>query len=131
MILVDTSAWIHMLRPSGDPIVRARVTAALTSGQACWCPPVQLELWNGARGEHERKVLRDFSRTLPELPIDEKVWQAAYNLARLARIQGLTVPAVDLTIAACARRHGAWLESDDSHFALLASVEGKTGKQPT
>ena len=37
-----------MLRPGGDPTVRARVEAALTTGQARWCPLVQLELWNGA-----------------------------------------------------------------------------------
>ena len=112
-----------MLRPSGDPTVRTRVVAALTSGQACWCPPVQLELWNGARGAQEHKVLRDFGRTLPELPIDEGVWKAAHDLAGRAQCQGVTVPAIDVMIAACARRHGASLESADSDFDLLASVE--------
>lgn len=33
MILVDTSSWIHMLHPSGDPSARARIEAALISGQ--------------------------------------------------------------------------------------------------
>ena len=111
-----------MLRPGGDSTVRARVEAALTTGQACWCPLVQLELWNGASGQQEQKVLRDFARTLPELPIDEEVWQAACDLARRARAQGVTVPATDVIIAACARRHGAALESADTDFELLASV---------
>ena len=111
-----------MLRPNGDAAVRARVQAALTSGQACWCPVVQLELWNGARGRQEHRVLRDFARTLPELPMDEAVWQAAYELARRARAQGVTVPATDVTIAACARRHGAALETADADFQLLMSV---------
>ena len=111
-----------MLRPSGDPAVRARVHAALTSGQACWCPLVQLELWNGARGQQEHKVLRDFGRTLPELPMDEPVWQAAYDMARRARTKGITVPATDVAIAACAFRHGTALETADSDFELLASV---------
>ena len=35
----------------------------------------------------------------------------------------LDVPAIDVMIAACARRHGASLESADSDFDLLASVE--------
>ena len=78
-----------MLRPGGDPTVRTRVEAALTTGQACWCPLVQLELWNGASGQQEQKVLRDFARTLPELPIDEEVWQAACDLARRARASGI------------------------------------------
>ena len=111
-----------MLRPSGDPAVRARVHAALISGQACWCPLVQLELWNGARGRQEHRVLRDFARTLPDLAMDDVVWQAAYDMARRARAQGITVPATDVAIAACALRHGAALETADADFQLLASV---------
>ncbi len=116
-----------MLRPGGDPTIRARVEAALIAGQACWCPLVQLELWNGASGQQEQKVLRDFGRTLPELPIDEEVWQAAYDLARRARAQGVTAPATAVIIAACAHRHGAALESADADFELLASVGEPTG----
>ena len=111
-----------MLRPGGDPAVRARVEAALTAGQACWCALVQLELWNGASGQREQRVLREFARALPELPIDAEVWQAAYDLARRARAQGVTVPATAVIIAACARRHGAALEAADTDFELLASV---------
>ncbi len=122
MILIDTSSWIHLLRPDGDPAVRGRVEAALQSGDACWCPLVQLELWNGARGEREKKVLRRFALALAELPIDDGVWNAAYDLARRARSRGVTVPVADLVIAACAQRHGATLESADSDFALLRGV---------
>ena len=124
MILVDTSSWIHLLRRDGDPIVRARVEAALASGQACWCPVVQLELWNGARGQREQKVLRDFAEALPNLPIDDQTWEASYDLARQARARGITVPATDVVITACADRHGAAIESADSDFALLAAVTG-------
>lgn len=116
-----------MLRPGGDPTVRARVETALTTGQACWCPLVQLELWNGASGQQEQKVLRDFARTLLELPIDEEVWRMAYDLAQRARAQGVTVPATDVVIAACAHRHGVALESADTDFELLASTGGPTG----
>ena len=117
-----------MLRPRGDPAVRSRVEAALTAGQACWCPLVQLELWNGARGQQERKVLRDFARVLPELPIDDGVWQAAYDLSRRARSQGVTVPATDVVIVACARRHGAVLESADTDFDILLTLEEPRGR---
>ena len=122
MILVDTSSWIHMLRPSGDPAIRSRVEAALRTGQACWCAPIQLELWNGARGTKERTVLRRFGQVLPDLPVDGDVWTTAFDLARRARARGVTVPAIDLVIAACAIRHGATLESSDSDLDLLASV---------
>ena len=122
MILVDSSSWIHFLRPSGDPVVRARVEAALTAGEACWCPLVRLELWNGAAGDRDRKILRDFESVLPELTIDEEVWTTAYDLARRARAAGVSVPATDLLIAACARRHDAGLETADADFERLAAV---------
>ena len=122
MILVDSSSWIHFLRPNGDPVVRSRVEAALTSGEACWCPLVRLELWNGAAGDRDRKSLRDFEDVLLELAIDDDVWAGAYELARRARGAGVSVPATDMLIAACARHHGADLETADSDFERLAEL---------
>lgn len=123
MILVDSSSWIHFLRPDGDRGVRERVVHALNDGEACWCSMVRLELWNGAGGERERSVLRQFERVIPELPIDAAVWAHAIQLARAARRAGVTVPATDLLIAACARHHGASIESADADFDAIAAIE--------
>lgn len=122
MLLVDTSSWIHFLRPDGDPAVRGRVQAALQAGTACWCPLVRLELWNGAGGDRERKVLREFERLLPELAITAETWHVAYDLARRCRAAGTTVPASDLLIDACARHHGVALEQSDSDFDRIAAA---------
>ena len=127
MILIDTSSWIHFLRPDGDPKVRARVERSLRSGEACWCPLVQLELWNGAGGKRERRVLREFARVLPELSIDREVWTTAQRLSTGPRAREATVPATDILIAACASRHGAELECADSHFDHLNVNRGQTG----
>ena len=122
MILVDTSSWIHFLRTSGDAEVRERVRAHLLSGDAAWCPIVRLELWNGARGQREKTILREFEEVLPELPITEAIWQAACKLAQTARSNGLTLPATDILIATCAGAHQARLEHSDSDFDLLAGL---------
>lgn len=122
MVLVDTSSWIHFLRPGGDAATRARVKSLLEGGTARWCPLVRLELWNGARGAREKKVLREFEQTLPELAITPQVWKQADDLARRCRAAGVTVPATDLLIAACARHHGVGLEQADSDFDQLAEV---------
>jgi predicted nucleic acid-binding protein len=122
VILVDSSSWIHFLRPNGDPAVRARVEATLTGGEACWCPLVRLELWNGAAGDRDRRILRDLEAALSDLAIDDEVWAGACELARQARSQGVSVPATDILIAACARRHGADLETADADFDRLAAL---------
>jgi predicted nucleic acid-binding protein len=82
---------------------------------------VRLELWNGAGGDREKKVLRDFERLLPDLAINREVWDDAVELARSARARAVTVPASDVLIAACARYHGAELEAADSDFELLGT----------
>lgn len=108
-----------MLRVVGDKAVRSRVELALRTGEACWCPVVRLELWNGAGGPQEKKVLRELERLLPELPVTPQVWDHAYELARKARAAGFSASATDLLIVACARVHGADLEYADSDFDRL------------
>lgn len=83
---------------------------------------VRLELWNGAGGERERKVLREFERVVPELAITTDVWNEAFDMARRCRAAGVTVPASDLVIDACARFHGATLEHSDGDFDQIAAA---------
>jgi predicted nucleic acid-binding protein len=123
VVLVDTSSWIHFLRPDGDAGVRARVATILEDGTARWCPIIRLELWNGAGGDREKKVLRQFERHIPELEFTGELWGVACDLARRCRAAGVTVPATDLLIYACARHHGARLEHVDSDFDQLAEVD--------
>jgi len=98
------------------------VTRALDAGEACWCPIVRLELWNGAGGDRDKKVLRDFERLLPELAIESAVWNVAHDLARRARSAGISVPSTGILIAACARHHRVDLEHADSDFSHLEKL---------
>jgi predicted nucleic acid-binding protein len=122
MKLVDTSAWVESLRPDGNRETAERVRALLLAGEAAWCAMVKLELWNGARGDHEKRVLRDMEEHIVELDMPAAVWNQAFDLARKTRIAGLTVPATDLLIAACARHHGVALEHRDAHYDSLAKL---------
>jgi len=122
MVVIDTSSWIEMLRQSGRTEVRDRVNGHLLSGEACWLPIIRLELWNGARGDREKRALREFERTMTELEMNGQVWDEACELARRARAAGLTVPATDILVTACARHYGAEIEAADLHFSELAGV---------
>lgn len=115
-VLVDTSAWIEALRPDGDEIVRRKVHAALDEGTAVFCDLVLLELWNGARGDREASYLRKLQRELDTLPTTAEVWARSQELARQYRREGVTVPASDLLITACATQHGVGLLHRDGHF---------------
>ncbi len=102
--------------------MRQRVVALLRSGDAAWTSPIRLELWNGARGEREKRGLREMEAVLPELPIDTATWERSFALARKARERGLACPAIDLLIFACVQQHGAKLERVDTHFTALAEL---------
>ena len=83
---------------------------------------IRLELWSGARGEREKKVLREFERLVPELPTTADVWESAFELARVCRTAGVTVPATDVLIFACATEHGVELEHADTDFDHISSA---------
>ena len=114
--LVDTSAWIEVLRIDGDSDLRATVFELTKEGQAVLCDIVRLELWNGARGAAEHRMIRDLGGEFDCVQTSNEVWDFAADLARKCRSKGLTVPATDILIASCARHHGLNLIHADRHF---------------
>jgi predicted nucleic acid-binding protein len=122
LTLVDTSAWTHALRRNGDLAVRQRVEQLLSQNAAALCDPVRLELWNGVRGDAERVRLRAIEAALPRLDITGEVWTLSCDCAEKARAAGITTPAIDVLIFACARYHGVSIEHADRHFELLAKL---------
>ena len=123
MILIDTSSWVHQQRSKGDPAVQKRVEALLLNGQAAWCPVTKVELWAGVRNEKERNILRQYEQTIPELPINDEIWQMACDLADLGRARGKTFPSNDLMIAACALFHEVEMEHADKHFDEILKLK--------
>ena len=59
---------------------------------------------------------------VPTLATNNAVWAKARLLSQRARAKGLTAPATDLIIAACAWEHGVGMEHDDAHLAALARL---------
>ena len=119
-VLVDTSAWIDALRKDGDREVRAAVHAVMAEGTAVLCDMVRVELCNGARGRAEQAMLRELDKELECVTTSPHVWEAAVELARACRRKGVTLPATDLLIAACADYHSLGLLHHDRHFDEIA-----------
>jgi predicted nucleic acid-binding protein len=119
--LVDTSSWIEYLR-NLDSQAGKRVEALVLAEEAGCCEMVLLELWNGARGARERRELAELEREIMLFHIDEQVWTKARQLATRCRDAGITAPAADLTIAACAVRYGLEIEHCDAHFEKILAL---------
>ena len=121
-VLIDTSAWIEFLRPQGDPKIGERVQGHVREGRACYTEMVILELWNGARGNDEKRFLKEMQDALIFLSTGEGVWQRAYRVARVCREAGYTVPATDILIYSVAAAHKLELDHNDAHFDQIAKV---------
>jgi predicted nucleic acid-binding protein len=122
MILVDTSAWIELLRATGHPAhltlkhhLERRAPIATTE-------PVIMELLAGARSRGEGSRLRASLLALPCLTVrGPGDFEAAAALYRVCRGQGATVrKLIDCLIAAVAVRESATLLHNDRDFELLA-----------
>lgn len=118
-ILIDSSVWIPFLR--GRAELPDEVVKAMTEGRARLCHIVWLEIYRGARGKREEKLVEDISEFTPNLPMDDETFSLTAKLGRAAIRSGINCPLADVMVVACAQRHGATLIYDDKHMdALLA-----------
>ena len=123
MVLVDSSAWIESLRRNGDMRVKLAIEGLLEAYEAQWCSPVRLEVLGGAKLE-ERGRLSGYFSVIPYRPCREDDWERAVALAWRLRGKGLTVPWLDVLIAAIAIHDGTRLYAIDSHFEEIARLSG-------
>ena len=119
MILVDTSAWIASFKKAGNHDLKDFMRQAIVSGHAATSPIIILELLQGCRSVEERDSLRIKLESLDILPITPAVWEQAYELGFSLRRKGLTMPTVDLMIAALALETKAFLLHNDEHFEMI------------
>ena len=121
MILVDTSAWIELLRGSGHPAhitlrhhLERRSPIATTE-------PIIMELLAGTRSRGEASKLRARLIELPRLTLRGLVdFESAAALYRACRVRGATVrKLMDCLIAAVAIRENATVLHNDRDFDVL------------
>jgi predicted nucleic acid-binding protein len=121
-VLVDSSAWVEVLRNRAAPALRQTVEAALHEGRAALTAPVWVELYRGVRGKRELQQLDSLRKLCQWLDFDEDCWELAAQTARQCREGGTTAPLGDVLVFACARRHGVEIIEHDAHFARIAKA---------
>jgi len=123
VVLVDSSVWIEALRRKGRLEVKLAVESLLEVYEAQWCSPVRLEVLGGARAEERSRLGRHFS-TIPYRACTEADWDRAVALAWRIRDRGLTVPWLDIVVAALALHDEVRLYTLDAHFRGIALCTG-------
>ena len=121
-VLVDSSAWVEVLRNRASSALRQSVEAALHEGRAALTAPVWVELYRGVRGKRELQQLTSLRSLCRWLDFDDDCWELAAQAARRCREQGATVPLGDVLVFACAQRHDVDIIEHDQHFAQIAKA---------
>ncbi|HID95962.1 MAG TPA: PIN domain nuclease [Candidatus Latescibacteria bacterium] len=119
-VLVDTSAWIVGFRGSGDQNAGEFLKQKIAAGQVVTSRIIILELIQGCKREKDRDRLRFELESLEVLGIDVHVWDRSYGLAFDLRRKGITVPTVDIIVAALALENRCLLLHFDRHFPMMA-----------
>lgn len=121
MILVDSSAWIELLRATGHPAHRTLKRHLDAGSPIATTEVVVMELLAGASSNRDRDRLRQRLLALPQLRLRGMPdFESAADLYRRCRRSGATVRRlIDCLIAAVAIRDGATVLHNDRDFDVL------------
>jgi predicted nucleic acid-binding protein len=122
VILVDTSAWIELLRASGHPAHLTLRHHLERRSPIATSEPIIMELLAGARNTAEHARLRARLLVLPRVSVQGLGdFESAAALYRACRARGTTVrKLIDCLIATVAIREQATLLHNDRDFDVLA-----------
>jgi predicted nucleic acid-binding protein len=84
------------------------------------CGVVLQEVLQGIRSDKSYQLVRDRLLKFPYVSDDRETWLLGSEMYRKLRAKGVTLPSVDVTIAAIAIRNDLVLFSRDSHFKTVA-----------
>jgi len=123
VVIVDTNAWIEMLRRKGDPLVKLAMNGLLSQYEAFLCGPVEMELLGGMPSE-QRSRLSSWLSVIPRHRCGDDLWRNAGESYSLLRANGLTVPWNDVLVASVSLLAQCRVYSTDRHFHWMAPILG-------
>lgn len=124
MVLVDTSIWIDFLQAPESGTATALESLIKDHNRVALCGIVLQEVLQGIRNQKNFELVRERLLKFPFVEANRDSWLLAASLYRELRAKGITLPPVDVTIAAVAIQNDMPLFSRDAHFEEVAKVTG-------
>ena len=120
MILIDSTKYISWMRSGQNPI--KVLESELRSGSLVTCGIIRIEVLRGVIKLPVKNEMEALMAAIPEIPIDNGVISDAAQQAWELDRQGEVLPVTDLLIAACAKRVGATIITEDAHFERIEGI---------
>ncbi|MDD2367085.1 MAG: PIN domain nuclease [Desulfuromonadaceae bacterium] len=122
MVLVDTSIWIDFFQAPESHTGLVLVSLIKDHNNVALCGIVLQEVLQGIRNQNSFVLVRERLLKFPFIEANLDTWLLAASLYRALRAKGITIPPVDVTIAAIAIQNDIQLFSRDVHFEEVALV---------
>ena len=122
MYLVDTSVWIHAVRPTRNAEIQARLKPLIVNGQTSITEWILLELMTGLVKSEQPSSLLECFTPVPRLSFSRDWWNTAWDLAGRLRRQGISPSAADCLIATITMKHGVTLIHCDNDFEAMKPI---------
>ncbi len=120
MVLVDTSVWIDFFQDSESRHAATLELLIRDNNRAVICGIILQEILQGIRDEKSYAWTKDRLSRLPYLEADKETYLYASSLYRVLRTKGITIPSVDVTLAALAVTMGIPFFTRDDHFKVIS-----------
>lgn len=124
MVLVDTSIWVDFFQAPESHTGSALVSLIKNHNSVALCGVVLQEVLQGVRNQKSFELVRERLLKFPFVEANMETWLLAASIYRDLRAKGITMPPVDVTIAAIAILNDLPLFSRDAHFEEVAQVSG-------
>ena len=121
MILVDSTKYISWMRLGRNPV--AILAHSVSAGDVIGCGIIRIEVLRGVLKPKVKTELVRFFDIIPEIPLSASLLDEVAGLAWALDRQGQILPVTDLIIAACAKRAGAEVITEDSHFRKIPGLK--------
>jgi predicted nucleic acid-binding protein len=114
--------WILALRKKFDQKIKSYVKELLDEDKIVINPIIKIELLSGTKTKKEFSKLKMRLDALPEIAMEQDIWEETQHVAFELRKKGLSLPLVDTIIFSSAKYFGCTLVHKDRHFDLAGKV---------
>jgi predicted nucleic acid-binding protein len=121
-VLVDSNVYIDLLKARKDVVSVLYEWAEFHNRNLAICGMIRLEVLRGLKSLRVRHAVSSLMDVMINLPSDNRLWDAATDLAWTLDRQGIVIPGTDAVIAASAVRVGAAVMTSDAHFSRIPEL---------
>lgn len=128
MILVDTPVWSSALRCKAANLSAPErrstqlLYALIDEGRAQLLGAVRQELLSGLKDESQFRLLRDYLRDFPDVPVTTEDYEEAARGNNQCRRAGIAASPVDMLMCAVSMRHRWDIFTADQDFTHYRSI---------